>query len=112
MNPKVSVVIPVYNVEKYIRQTLDSVVNQTFKEIEIIIVDNKSTDKTLEIINEYAKNDSRFTIYKNSKNLKQGLARNFGVQMARGQYIFFIDGDDYMELNAIEKLYKRIICYY
>ena len=108
MNPKVSVIIPVYNVEKYIRQTLDSVVNQTFKEIEIIIVDNKSTDKTLEIINEYAKNDSRFTIYKNSKNLKQGLARNFGVQMARGQYIFFIDGDDYMELNAIEKLYKRI----
>lgn len=108
MSTKVSVIIPVYNVEKYIRQTLDSVVNQTFKDIEIIIVDNKSTDKTLEIIEEYAKNDKRFVIYKNSENLKQGIARNFGVQMARGQYIFFIDGDDYMELNAIERLYEKI----
>ena len=108
MSAKVSVIIPVYNVEKYIRQTLDSVVNQTFKDIEIIIVDNKSTDNTLKIIEEYAKNDDRFVIYRNSENLKQGIARNFGVKMARGEYIFFIDGDDYMELNAIERLYERI----
>lgn len=108
MSAKVSVIIPVYNVEKYIRQTLDSVINQTFKDIEIIIVDNKSTDKTLGIVEEYAKNDKRFVIYKNSENLKQGIARNFGVKMARGQYIFFIDGDDYMELNAIERLYEKI----
>lgn len=108
MSVKVSVIIPVHNVEKYIRQTLDSVVNQTLKDIEIIIVDNKSTDKTLDIINEYSKNDKRFVVYKNSVNLKQGIARNFGVKMARGQYIFFIDGDDYMELNALEKLYNRI----
>jgi len=108
MSAKVSVIIPVHNVEKYIRQTLDSVVNQTFKDIEIIIVDNKSTDKTIEIIEEYAKKDDRITIYKNSKNLKQGIARNFAVKMARSEYIFFIDGDDYMELNAIEKLYEKI----
>lgn len=108
MSAKVSIIIPVHNVEKYIRQTLDSVVNQTFKDIEIIIVDNKSTDKTIEIVEEYAKNDNRFTIYKNSKNLKQGIARNFAVKMARTEYIFFIDGDDYMELNAIEKLYEKI----
>ena len=93
MSVKVSIILAVYNVEKYIKQTLDSVVNQTFKDIEIIVVDNKSTDKTLDIVNEYAKNDSRFVIYKNSENLKQGIARNFGVQMARGEYIFFIDGD-------------------
>ena len=108
MSVKVSVIIPVYNVEKYIKQTLDSVVNQTLKDIEIIIIDNNSTDKTMEIVDEYAKNDNRFVIYKNSKNLKQGIARNFGVKMARGEYIFFIDGDDYMELYAVEKLYEKI----
>ncbi len=108
MSVKVSIILAVYNVEKYIKQTLDSVVNQTLKDIEIIVVDNKSTDKTLEIVNEYAKNDERFVIYKNSSNLKQGLARNFGVQMSRGEYIFFIDGDDYMELDAVEKLYEKI----
>lgn len=109
MSIKVSVILAVYNVEKYIRQTLDSVINQTFKDIEIIVVDNKSTDKTLDIVNEYAKKDDRFVIYKNSSNLKQGIARNFGVQMARGEYIFFIDGDDYMDLTCIEKMYNRIV---
>ena len=108
MSVKVSVILAVYNVEKYIKQTLDSVVNQTFKDIEIIVVDNKSTDKTLEIVNEYAKKDERFVIYKNTENLKQGIARNFGVQMARGEYIFFIDGDDYMDLTCIEKMYNKI----
>lgn len=108
MSPVVSVIIPVHNVEKYIRKTLDSVVNQTLSDIEIIVVDNKSEDSTLEIVNEYAKNDSRFVIYKNTVNLKQGIARNFGVKMARGKYIFFIDGDDYMELDALEKLYNKI----
>ena len=68
MSVKVSIILAVYNVEKYIKQTLDSVVNQTFKDIEIIVVDNKSTDKTLEIVNEYAKKDERFVIYKNSEN--------------------------------------------
>ena len=106
MSVKVSVILAIYNVEKYIRQTLDSVVNQTFKDIEIIVVDNKSTDKTLDIVKEYAEKDKRFVIYKNTENLKQGIARNFGVQMARGDYIFFIDGDDYMELNAIERAYE------
>ena len=71
MAVKVSIILAVYNVEKYIRQTLDSVINQTFKDIEIIVVDNKSTDKTLDIVNEYAKKDNRFVIYKNSENLKQ-----------------------------------------
>lgn len=108
MKPKVSVILAVYNVEKYIRKTLDSVVNQTFKELEIIVVDNKSEDKTLEIVQEYANKDKRIVIYKNTCNLKQGIARNFGVEMARGDYIFFLDGDDYIELYAIEKLYEKI----
>lgn len=108
MKIKVSIIIAVYNVEKYIRQTLESVINQTLRDIEIIVVDNKSTDKTLEIVEQYAQKDERFVIYKNSSNLKQGLARNFGVKMARGDYIFFLDGDDYLDLNAIEKLYKKI----
>ena len=108
MKPEVSVILAVYNVEKYIRKTLESVINQTFNNIEIMIVDNKSTDRTLEIVEEYAKNDNRFVIYKNTSNLKQGIARNFGVEMARGDYIFFLDGDDYLELYAIEHLYNKI----
>lgn len=108
MSIKVSIILAVYNVEKYIEQTLESVVNQTFKDIEIIVVDNKSTDRTLVMVNKFAKKDSRFSVYKNSSNLKQGLARNFGVEMAQGEYVFFLDGDDYLELTAIEKLYNRI----
>ena len=108
MKPKASIISAVYNVEKYIRQTLDSVVSQTLKDIEIIIIDNNSSDSTLDIVNEYAQKDERITVYKNTSNIKQGAARNFGVQMARGDYIFFIDGDDYMELDAVEKLYNKI----
>ncbi len=107
MAPKVSVIIPVYNVEKYLKQTLDCVVNQSLKDIEIICVDNKSTDSTLDIIDSYAQNDDRFVIIKNRENLKQGIARNIGVEESNGEYIFFIDGDDFMNIDCIEKLYDK-----
>ena len=108
MKPKVSIISAVYNAAPYLRQMLDSAVNQTLKDIEIIMIDNKSADDTLKIIEEYAGKDERIVIYKNSENIKQGAARNFGVQMARGDYIFFIDGDDYASLDAVEKLYNKI----
>ena len=99
--PKVSVIIPVYNVEKYLRECLDSVVNQTLKEIEIICVDDGSTDSSLDILKEYACKDNRITVI-TQKNLHAGVARNAGLAVARGEYLSFLDSDDFFELNMLE----------
>ena len=104
--PKVSVIIPVYNVENYLRECLDSVVNQTLKEIEIICVDDGSTDKSLDTLLEYAKKDNRITVLK-QENLHAGVARNAGLAVARGEYLSFLDSDDFFELNMLEEMYKK-----
>ena len=104
--PKVSVIIPVYNVEEYLRECLDSVVNQTLKEIEIICVDDGSTDSSLEILKEYAKKDSRITVI-TQQNLHAGVARNAGLAVARGEYLSFLDSDDWFELNMLEESYRK-----
>ena len=101
---KVSVVIPVYNVEKYIRECLDSLVNQTLKDIEFICIDDGSFDNSVRIIEEYAKNDSRFVVLK-QENQGPGQARNRGIENARGEFIAFVDPDDKLELGALEALY-------
>lgn len=103
--PKVTVVIPVYNAEKYMRQCLDSVVNQTLSDIEIICVDDGSTDNSLQILQEYAGKDSRIKIL-TQQNQHAGVARNKGMQIANAKYIHFLDADDWIELNAYEKLYE------
>ena len=103
--PKVSVIIPVYNVEQYLRECLDSVVHQTLKEIEIICVDDGSTDKSLDILKEYAAKDNRITILK-QQNLHAGVARNAGLAVAKGEYLSFLDSDDFFELNMLEETYK------
>ncbi len=103
---KVSVIIPCYNVEKYLRECLDSVVNQTLKEIEIICVDDGSTDSTPQILEEYAAKDSRFTIL-HQKNQFAGVARNNGMKIARGKYLCFLDSDDFFELAMFEKMVRR-----
>ncbi|MBQ3035075.1 MAG: glycosyltransferase, partial [Alphaproteobacteria bacterium] len=104
--PKVSVIIPVYNVEEYLRECLDSVVNQTLKEIEIICVDDGSTDSSLEILKEYASKDNRITVMK-QENLHAGIARNAGLAVAKGEYLSFLDSDDFFELNMLEEMYKN-----
>ncbi len=106
--PKVSVIIPVYNVEQYLRECLDSVVNQTLKDIEIICVDDGSTDSSLEILKEYAQKDRRFTIII-QKNLHAGVARNAGLSQAKGEYLSFLDSDDWFELNMLEESYTKAI---
>ena len=106
---KVSVIIPVYNVEEYLRECLDSVINQTLKDIEIICVNDYSTDNSLSILEEYAKNDSRIKIIKHDKNKGLGPARNTGINNANSEYIFFLDSDDYLKLDIIEKLHNKII---
>lgn len=99
--PKVSVIIPVYNVEDYLRQCLDSVINQTLKDIEIICVDDGSTDKSLEILHEYEKKDSRITVL-TQKNQYAGVARNVGMSVATGKYFVFLDSDDFFEPELLE----------
>ncbi len=103
---KVSVIVPVYNVEKYISKCLDSLVNQTLKDIEIIVVNDGTKDNSQKIIDKYAKK------YKNLKSyIKEngGLssARNYGLKYAKGEYIAFVDSDDYVELDMFEKMYKK-----
>ncbi|MBQ7765092.1 glycosyltransferase family 2 protein [bacterium] len=104
-NPKVSIIIPAYNTEKYIAKCLISLVHQTLKEIEIIIVDDGSTDKTAEIIKKFASNDSRIKVL-SQDNLKQGAARNNGTSLATGEYIGFVDSDDWVDFDFYEKLYN------
>lgn len=109
MRPKISVIVPVYNVEKYIAESIESIVNQTFSDIEILIIDDCSTDNSYKIMQEYAQKDSRIILYHNEKNLGVSKTRNIGLDNAKGQYIAFIDSDDYTEPNLLEELYKNTI---
>lgn len=102
---EISVIIPVYNVEKYLRECIDSVCNQTFKDIEIICVDDGSDDSSLEILKEYEVKDKRFKIFENSHEGPSS-ARNIGLDNAEGKYIYFMDSDDFIEHDALEKLYN------
>ncbi len=103
---KVSVIIPVYNVEKYLRQNLQSVAQQTLKDIEIICVDDGSTDSSYEIVKEFAAADSRF-IPVQQKNAGAGAARNNGLRRARGKYLSFLDSDDFFEPDMLEQAYNK-----
>ncbi len=99
---KVSVVIPVYNVEKYLNECIKSIVNQTYKNIEIILVDDESKDKCPQICEQWAIKDNRIKVI-HKKNEGLGMARNTGIENATGDYIYFIDSDDMLDINAIEK---------
>ena len=100
---KISVVIPIYNVEKYLRQALSSVVNQTYRDLDIVCVDDGSTDNSLSILKEYAAQDNRIQII-SQDNQGIYIARQVGVNAAQGDYILFLDPDDWLELDACEKL--------
>lgn len=104
--PKVSVIVPVYNVEKYIEKCLDSLLNQTLKDIEIIVVNDGSKDNSKEIIKEYEKNNPEKIVYLEKQNGGLSDARNFGLPYAKGEYIAFVDSDDYVELDMYEKMYE------
>ena len=106
MQPKITIIIPVYNVEHYLRQCLDSVVNQTLRDIEIICVNDGSTDGSLAILNEYAKNDNRLTIL-DQKNQGGGGARNDAIHLVKGKYTLFADSDDWLNLELCEKVYRK-----
>lgn len=102
---KISVVVPVYNVEKYIGQCLDSILGQTLKDIEIICINDGSKDNTLEILKDYAQKDSRIILI-DKENEGLSKARNQGTEIASGEYISFIDSDDWIDENYLEALYN------
>lgn len=103
--PKVSIIIPVFNVEMYLKECLDSVLGQTLKDIEVICVDDGSTDASPQMLREYAEKDERLKIiYQENKGA--GTARNVGMKEARGKYLFFMDSDDYCALDFLEKTTK------
>lgn len=101
--PLVSVVVPVYNSEMYLNKTLDSIVRQTYKELEIIVVNDGSNDNSLSICETFAKVDRRVKIYDNT-NHGPSYSRNFGIRKASGKYLVFIDSDDYVDFDYIEKM--------
>lgn len=108
MIPKVSVIVPCYNVEKYITECLESILNQTLKEIEIIVLNDGSTDRTLEVIEKYETKDSRIRILSH-KNRGLGPTRNRGILESRGEYLAFVDSDDYISNDMLEILYNKAI---
>ncbi|MDR1290728.1 MAG: glycosyltransferase [Planctomycetaceae bacterium] len=105
-NPKVTFIIPVYNVEKYLRECLDSVVNQSLRDIQIICVNDGSTDSSPNILNAYAEIDQRITVI-NLSNSGLSIARNSAYSSVVGEYILFLDSDDFIDKSAAEKLYEN-----
>lgn len=107
--PKVSVVVPIYNVEKYIKKCLDSLVNQTLQEIQIILVNDGSTDESGNIAKEYASKYTNKIIYLEKENGGLSDARNFGMRYTEGEYIAFLDSDDYVENTMYEEMYNKAL---
>lgn len=107
--PKVSVIVPVYNSEQELRDCLDSLVEQTEKDIEIIVIDDGSTDNSPEIEAEYQKKYPNVKVYRNERNLGQSETRNRGIELAEGDYIAFLDSDDYVNPGMYEELYQAAV---
>lgn len=103
----ISIIVPIYNAEKYIQRCIDSILSQTYKDLQIILINDGSTDNTLTILNEYVQYDSRIQII-NKENTGVSETRNIGIEMSEGEYIGFVDADDYIEPEMYEKLYNSI----
>lgn len=109
--PEVSVIIPVYNVEQYLRACLDSVLNQTFKDIEVICVDDGSTDSSLSVLDDYARKDCRVKVARGT-HANAGAARNVGYGLSKGKYLLFLDADDVFAPNMIQTLHAAALRYH
>lgn len=105
-SPLVSVIVPVYNVERYLNRCLNSIISQTFKDIEIICVNDGSTDTSLKILKEYQKIDNRIIVI-NKENEGVSKSRNKGIEVAKGEYIVFVDSDDWINLDMVEYMYNK-----
>lgn len=107
MNPLVTIIVPIYNAEKYLKECVESILCQTYKELQIILVNDGSTDNSLDICSDFSKRDSRIELI-NQKNTGVSSARNLGIEASKGEYIYFIDSDDYLDYSTIEKLLNTI----
>lgn len=107
--PKVSIIVPVYNAEDYLDVCLKSLVNQSFDDLEIIVIDDASSDNSLKIIKEYADKYSFVKAYYNDENLGQSVTRNKGLDLAKGEYIGFLDADDYVSLDMYKTMYNAAL---
>ena len=105
---KVSIIVPIYNVEKYLRRCVDSLVNQTLKDIEIILINDASPDHCDDIMHEYERRYAEKVkcIYL-KENIRQGGARNRGLEIAKGEYVTFVDSDDFADVTMCEKMYQE-----
>ena len=116
MRELISIIVPVYNVEKYLARCLESILEQTYKDLEVILVDDGSTDASPQICDQYAEKDKRIRVV-HKKNGGLSDARNYGMRIMRGNYVVFIDSDDLIHKQAVELLYQNIkkynadICY-
>ena len=108
MSPKVSIIIPVYNAKKFIKECLVNCMNQTFEDIEIIVVDDKSTDNTAELVKAVMREDSRIKFIQLEENHRQGYARNIALEQAEGEYIMYLDVDDAYTNDCVEQMYNKI----
>jgi len=111
-NPKISIIIPVYNAEKYLRQCIDSVLSQTFTDFELILIDDCSPDHCSQICEDYAKQDLRIKVIHHKINQGSVISRKAGLDNSTGDYILFVDSDDWIEKNMTERLYQKAISDY
>lgn len=107
MNPKVSIVVPCYGVEKYLDRCMKTLVNQSLRDIEIILVDDVSSDRVPQMCDEWAKKDARIKVIHKTKNEGLGLARNTGLEIATGEYVAFVDSDDFVDVKMYDTLYRK-----
>ena len=105
--PKLSIILPIYNVEKYLNKCIESIINQTLDDIEIICIDDKSTDSSLDILKDYAQKDKRIKVITLTKNQGQGIARNIGINLAKGEYLGFVDPDDWIDNEMYQTMYNQ-----
>ena len=105
--PRVSVLMSAYNSDKYIAESIESILNQTFKDFEFVIINDGSTDKSREILEKFAKEDTRFKVI-NKEHGGVSSARNIGIEKSEGEYIQFVDGDDWIEPNCLEECFNKI----
>lgn len=106
-SPKVSIIVPVYNVEKYLHRCVDSILLQTFTDFELLLIDDGSTDKSVDICDKYALKDSRIRVF-HKKNGGVSSARNLGIKKSSGVYILFVDSDDYLSPSHLNNYIKYI----
>lgn len=107
--PLITLALSVYNVEPYLRQSLETIINQTYKNIEILCIDDCSKDKTYAILEEYASKDSRIKLFKHESNQGLSVSRNRALRLAMGEYILMLDGDDLFDLLMVEKAYNKVV---